>query len=281
MSNIEWTEATWNPTVGCWPVSPGCLHCYAATMTKRLAAMGQKDYAGLLNDRGDHFNGLMRELPHKLDIPLKRKKPTMYFVNSMSDLFDEQISDEFLNRVFEVMERCTQHTFQVLTKRAKRLAEYVGWRWGKREDGPGHRIPARNIWLGVSAEDQQRADDRIPWLLKTPAAVRFVSAEPLLGPVDFMGMLAFTDGLGSERGVDWVIVGGESGVGCRPCHLDWIRSIVEQCSWSDAACFVKQLGGNPRFSNDVEFFIDSKKGGDMDEWPADLRVRQYPQVAKC
>lgn len=345
-SNIEWTGATWNCLAGCEAVSPGCAHCYAATMTRRLEAMGQADYSGLTTDK--HFNGKIRCLPHKLDIPLKRKKPTVYFVNSMSDLFHEDVPDEFIDKVFAVMALCPQHTFQVLTKRAERmhaytqrfldnsthLSRYGCWasdtaNWltsnglRKREPRDGgedsdatyeallnafggyrHGGFLPNVWLGVSAEDQQRADERIPWLLKTPAAVRFVSAEPLLGPIDF-GLRNWADLGRDDCRLDWVIVGGESGPMPRPCCLSWIRLIVDDCQAAGVACFVKQLGGRPiheHAGGDREhrsynpcgwredlpsgrviahhgghLHLKDKKGGDPSEWPADLRIRQYPE----
>lgn len=320
-SHIEWTDASWNCLAGCEAVSPGCANCYAATMTRRLEAMGQKDYAGLTTAK--HFNGKVRCLPHKLDVPLKWRKPRRVFVNSMSDLFHEDVPDEFIDKVFAVMALCPQHTFQVLTKRPERMCQHMNGKYltdgvesecctflnaglGKEPNPKAWPLP--NVWLGISAEDQQQADERIPWLLKTPAAVRFVSAEPLLGPIDFGNDLL--PSLLSLRGclkpdwtprsdkVDWVIVGGESGSGARPCNLEWIRSIIGQCKAAGVACFVKQLGAKP-FDGacDSEPFdgscghgmgiadgrhylvgIDNKKGGDPDEWPEDLRVREFPAV---
>lgn len=220
-SNIEWTDASWNCLAGCEAVSPGCAHCYAATMTRRLEAMGQKDYAGLTTAK--HFNGTVRCLPDKLDIPLRWRKPRRVFVNSMSDLFHEDVPDEFIDKVFAVMSLCPQHTFQVLVKRAERMYDYLSsraksskfWeaacptgyalRW--EHEGKSHplvQFPLSNVWMGVSCEDQARANDRIPWLLGAKAAVRFVSAEPLLGPIDFTPWL-----YGSPR-LDWIIAGGES-----------------------------------------------------------------------
>lgn len=316
-SKIEWTEECWNPTAGCTPISDGCRFCYAAPMTRRLEAMGQADYAGLTNKR--HFNGQLRALPHKLDKPLKRRKPTMYFVNSMSDLFHVGVPDGFIDRVFAVMALCSQHTFQILTKRPERMAAYcpagnrrnslyeameeVADQFGIADFLYDDQWPLPNVWLGTSCEDQQRADERIPWLLKTPAAVRFISAEPLLSEVDLSRWLQFQgpgwryadDADSSGRpGIDWVIVGGESGHGARACDVAWIRSIVEQCKAADAKCFVKQLG-----SRCVQALPDSlnwplgarreiaapwrmrlhhKKGSDLLEWPPDLRVRQFPRV---
>jgi protein gp37 len=285
-SNIEWTDASWNCLAGCEAVSPGCANCYAATMTRRLEAMGQADYTGLTTKK--HFNGTVRCLPDKLSIPLKWKKPRRVFVNSMSDLFHEDVPDEFIDRVFATMSLTPQHTYQVLTKRAERMYKYIyGWPKGMSrghhialrrnkdgtalatippthsptgsfEDGTGPtvKLPLPNVWLGVSAEDQQRADERIPWLLKTPAAVRFVSAEPLLGPLDISPWLRAScsahpksDGYKCCAGnapryapLTWVIVGGESGPKARPMHPAWVRQIRDQCQQAGVPFFFKQWG---------------------------------------
>lgn len=277
-SAIEWTDTTWNPTVGCTWASPGCDHCYAVSMTRRLegaakGAIGQgslrryaADYVSLTTWK--HFNGTVRALEHRLDDPLRWKNPRMVFVNSMSDLFHKDVPFEFLNRVFEVMENTPQHTYQILTKRPEWMAEYTGWRWGPREDGPGSRIPARNIWLGTSVEDQPRADERVPHLLRCPARVRFLSCEPLLGPIDLQSIGRNADGWSAinaltgerraEQGpttrvtdgsrIDWVIVGGESGNNARPMHPDWARSMRDQCGAAGVPFFFKQWGewGFPR-----------------------------------
>jgi protein gp37 len=304
-SNIEWTDASWNCLAGCEAVSPGCAHCYAATMTRRLEAMGQADYTGLTTAK--HFNGTVRCLPDKLTIPLKWRKPRRVFVNSMSDLFHEDVPDEFIDRVFAVMAVCPQHTFQVLTKRAERMSDYcrrlpatyihqVADDFGALSELRDIHFPLPNVWLGVSAEDQQRADERIPWLLKTPAAVRFVSAEPLLGPIDFLSWLALGPGkaawhlatYGDSQPLHWIIVGGESGSGARPCNADWVRSIVGQCKAAGVvACFVKQMGSNlvdggirldGTRTDPQRVLLSSRKGGDPTEWPGDLRVREFPDA---
>jgi protein gp37 len=287
-SSIEWTDASWNCLAGCEAVSPGCAHCYAATMTRRLEAMGQADYAGLTTAK--HFNGKVRCLPHKLDVPLKWRKPRRVFVNSMSDLFHEDVPDAFIRQVFGVMSNCGQHTFQILTKRAQRMADwfadqanrltacqaefvvdddaYAATRTPTGRNrvrdlraingthgasvGDGNYWPLPNVWLGVSAEDQQRADERIPWLLQTPAAVRFVSAEPLLGAIDLWKWI--TPKVCKCRGntdcecfpgkslLDWIIAGGESGPHARPSHPDWFRSLRDQCQAAGVAFFFKQWG---------------------------------------
>lgn len=292
-TSIEWSEKTWNPLAGCKAVSPGCAHCYAATMTRRLEAMGQKDYAGLTTSK--HFNGKVRCLPDKLDIPLRWRKPRRVFVNSMSDLFHEDVPDEFIDKVFAIMALCPQHTFQVLTKRAERMnafmerehqylteaAEFIdgplnqvqrdaGWMLEIYRDAEGFKdgqyeyhgkLPLPNVWLGVSCEDQQRADERIPWLLRTPAAVRFLSCEPLLEPIAFgdnllptlLGMRGILKpgATPRSRGIDWVIVGGESGPGARPMHPDWVRSLRDQCTAAGAAFFMKQMDKKQPIPNDL------------------------------
>ena len=276
MTKIEWTEQTWNPVVGCSVVSPGCTHCYAMKMAARLEAMGNPLYVGLTkpSKAGPVWTGEVRAAPDAtLFAPLRRKKPTMYFVNSMSDLFHESLSDKAIDRVFAVMALCPQHTFQVLTKRSGRMREYFAndaarrvWWWlaettsGELYDaamferaerfGSEHPWPLPNVWLGGSTEDQARANERIPDLLSTPAAVRFISAEPLLGPIDLIGTLArYQDTPGRQcavplgrRLIDWVIVGGESGHDARPMHPDWARSLRNQCAAADVPFFFKQWG---------------------------------------
>lgn len=498
-TKIEWAQRVWNPVAGCQAVSPGCANCYAATMTRRLEAMGQADYAGLTTAK--HFNGVVRCLPHKLDVPLRRKKPTTWFVNSMSDLFHKDVPFEFIDRVFAVMALCTQHTFQVLTKRPERMAEYLGdpqrpfnvakaadavlvsqemadtpyelrplevadkyfvdnggqvftlngsatcvWcgtafaggqqdsifcgqkcrsashysgtqgrnrepsgrtmrqvtsdtgedghmrvhlighgkelvhrlvlstfdrdpagdeqvchrdgnpmnnhianlRWGSHEDNwedrkrhgnhrsyckltadevseikhllaCGHSAyslarrfrvsdtqvrnigrgdqwatsatipwPLPGVWVGTSVENQA-AEERIPHLLRCPAAIRFLSCEPLLGPLDLFDWLEDHDfdpddpldyeereALGDPPTIDWVICGGESGPRARPCDVEWIRFIVKQCREAGVPCFVKQLGSHP-IENGKPIKLRDRKGGNPDEWPDDLRVREFPK----
>lgn len=276
-SSIEWTEATWNPIAGCTPVSPGCLNCYAAKMANRLEAMGQEKYVGLTVKRNRRyvFNGKISFDESALSVPLKRKKPTMYFVNSMSDLFHEDVPTYFIQKVFRVMGAAPQHTFQVLTKRGGRMAEEVR-RW---VHGCGHGI-IKNGWFGVSVEDQANADKRIPELLSVPAAVRFLSCEPLIGPVD----LSIAHSLeaaehcelceSNPSKIGWVIVGGESGPHARPCNIEWVRSIVKQCEAAGVAVFCKQLGTVLA----RELKSDDTKGGDLKSWPTDIRVREFPQI---
>lgn len=212
-TSIEWTEQTWNPTTGCTKISPGCKHCYAETMARRLHAMGTQGY-------DNNFKLTLQ--PNRLSQPLLRKKPTVYFVNSMSDLFHEDVPDTFLDQVFHVIRKTPHHTYQILTKRAERLHGYFGKR----------PCPA-NIWLGVSVEDREYGLPRIDHLRKVDASVRFLSIEPLL---EDLGAIDLT-------GVHWVIVGGESGHKARPMRQEWVVSIQDQAEAAGAAFFFKQWGG--------------------------------------
>ena len=283
---IEWATKVWNPVVGCTHVSEGCDHCYAA----RLASGRLRNtdaYRGLAED--GRFNGTVRLLPERLEDPLHWRKPARVFVNSMSDLFHDDVPDEFIARVFAVMYLARWHVFQVLTKRPGRMASWVrrvqrcehGY-WTHDGTNPagayegtgiivaGETWPLPNVWLGTSVENQHWADVRIPKLLETPAAVRFLSCEPLLGPVDLTAWLSLVetvdvsesqevfDAHGNrvvvpsrfaqrwerpEPRLDWVIVGGESGPDARPMDIDWLRSIVEQCAAAGVPVFVKQDSG--------------------------------------
>jgi len=235
-SKIEWTDATWSPVTGCTKVSPGCTHCYAETLTERFHGKGSFADVKLHHDR--------------LDAPLHWRKPRRVFVNSMSDMFHDAVPDEFITAVFDVMRRTPQHTYQILTKRHGRMRVLMRT-----------AVPLPNVWLGASVEDQKRADLRIPALLDTPAAVRFLSCEPLLGPVDLR-----------QAAVNWVIIGGESGPGARPMDLDWARFLIRQCRDAGTAVFVKQLGSVWARAHKAA----SSKGSDPGEWPEDLCVRQFP-----
>jgi protein gp37 len=292
-SGIQWTEATWNPIVGCSVVSPGCTNCYAMKQAARIERMGTAEhYKGLtkLTKGGPVWTGEVRLVEHLIDQPLRWRRPRMIFVNSMSDLFHESVPEEWIKSIFDVMGKAHRHTFQVLTKRSKRMREILS----------RTKVFYQNVWLGVSAEDQTRADERIPDLLATPAAVRFVSAEPLLGPIGFRdieGRLPWMperhdhfDALhpSQRQRLDWVIVGGESGLGARAFLTEWGQRIVRDCRDTGVACFVKQLGSNPRERGDVIgdtgfqalplMRLKDRKGGDPNEWPEDLRVRQMPEV---
>lgn len=229
-TKIEWANEVWNPITGCTKVSPGCANCYAERMSTRLQAIGQRGYDGVVNERG-HWTGKINLIPEKLDEPLRWKKPRRVFVNSMSDLFHEDVDFDYIRRVWDIMRVTPHHTYLILTKRAERMSATV----------PAF-IYLPNVWLGVSVEDQQRADERIPWLLKTPAAVRFISAEPLLGPVDLN--VEYGQGIGDLLidNLDWVIVGGESGPKARPMQLNWARSLRDQCQGAGVAFNFKQWG---------------------------------------
>lgn len=289
MSKIEWTNKTWNPVVGCSKVSPGCKNCYAIRMAWRLQHIHHSadKYAGTVEKTANsHLNwtGRINMIESELVKPFKWKKPSMIFVNSQSDLFHESIPFEFVRKVFGVMSVCDWHTFQILTKRPKRMVDFFEWMQETDPDwqnDPAHETydlcdaygietgcgsafeteawPLKNVWLGVSVENQQTADERIPFLLKVPAAVRFLSCEPLLGPVrlDMLsrqeydmtfydncltGFKAHGAGGWHAEKIDWVIVGGESGKDARPMHPDWVRSLQDQCQKASTAFFFKQWG---------------------------------------
>lgn len=211
-SAIEWTEATWNPLTGCTKISPGCKHCYAERMAKRLMSMGQANYA----------NGFKLTLQEQmLELPLTWKKPRTVFVNSMSDLFHQSVPADYIERVFQVMNKAHWHQFQVLTKRSERLSEMSR-----------RLIWSSNIWMGVSVENQDYTF-RIDHLRRTDAQVKFLSLEPLLGPLPNLNL----------NKIDWVIVGGESGPGARPMNPDWVKQIQVQCNQARVAFFFKQWGG--------------------------------------
>ncbi len=231
-SSIEWTEATWNPTTGCDKISPGCKHCYAERMAKRLHAMGQPNYR----------NGFRLTLhDHMLELPLTWRKPRTVFVNSMSDLFHVDVPLAFIQQVFAVMRQASWHTFQVLTKRADRLAELSGQlSW-----------PA-NVWMGVSVESQPYVS-RIDALRRSGAQMRFLSLEPLLGALPGLDL----------RAIDWVIVGGESGPKARPVDLKWVTDIRDQCVEARVPFFFKQWGGRNKRATGREL-----EGRTWDEMPA-------------
>ena len=248
-TRIEWTDATWNPITGCSVVSPGCTNCYAM----RLAGTRLRHHptrAGLTTDSkaGPVWNGKVRFNEPALLQPLQWKRPRMIFVCAHGDLFHEAVPDEWIDQVFAVMALCPQHTFQVLTKRAERMRGYMhslsGRSWvviAGRARWSAMPTILPNVWLGVSAEDQARAQERIPDLVGTPAAKRFVSCEPLLGPID-METIDIGDSWGPGATLDWVIVGGESGKGARPMHSDWARSLRDQCAAAGVPFFFKQWG---------------------------------------
>mgnify|MGYP003646516441 CR=1 FL=1 len=212
-SKIEWTEQTWNPVTGCTKVSPGCKNCYAEVMSKRLKAMGVKGY-----ERGFSTISLMRD---RLNQPLNRKKPTVYFVNSMSDLFHEDVPFSYIDEVISVIRETPQHAYQILTKRAERMREYFE-----------SRVAPDNAWLGVSVEDKKYGKQRIAQLQRIKVKTRFLSIEPLLEDVGRMSL----------RDIHWVIVGGESGAKARPMEESWVLKIKSQCERSGVDFFFKQWG---------------------------------------
>ncbi len=317
-TGIAWTDETWNPVTGCTKVSAGCKHCYAegvadrfwATQYPPIVVKHKALTAPLFRPR--RFTDVQCH-PDRLEQPLRWRKPRRVFVNSMSDLFHEDVPGEFIDRVFITMGMSPRHTFQVLTKRPHRMYQFMSelqdkWakttRNGQRVVGFGNAgmgvkeslvpWPLSNVWLGVSVENQPTADERVPLLLQTPAAVRFVSAEPLLGSIRF-GVSLHGNWIGPEKwewgSLDWVIVGGESGPDARPCDIEWVRSIKDQCAKAKVACFVKQLGSHVVLEP-MEFppavvrnsaalprvKTKHRKGGDPEEWPEDLRVREFPAV---
>jgi protein gp37 len=250
-SKIEWTEATWNPVTGCTKVSPGCDHCYAETFAERWRGIPGHPY-----EQG--FD--LRLWPERLNLPRSWREPRVVFVNSMSDLFHARVPYEFVEHVWATMAATPRHTYQVLTKRPDRMQRFsqrLAERFGV--------LP--NVWLGTSVESQEYVA-RVEHLARSYAKVRFVSAEPLLGPLNLVRWLE-GDGIGPH--VDWVIIGGESGHGARPCDIEWIRDLRDQCRAAHVACFVKQLGS--------VLASGRGKGGDQADWPEDIRVREMPLVA--
>lgn len=240
-TKISWADKVWNPVTGCTKVSEGCRNCYAERMSKRLA--GRAGYPE------DGFKVTLHA--DKLGEPLRWKKPTRIFVCSMGDLFHKDVPDEFIAKVLDIIEKAPQHIFMVLTKRPERAEAFLNWckvLWANSPIRPAS-CPPSNLWLGTSVEDQKTADERIPLLLQTPAAKRFVSYEPALGPVDLTRLPAAGAYVCALRGarpaypsLDWVIMGGESGPGARPMHPDWARSTRDQCQAAGVPFFFKQWG---------------------------------------
>lgn len=303
MTSIEWTDKTWNPVTGCTRISAGCHHCYAESLANRF--WGDRKFSDIQfhEDRLAH--------------PFSWKKPQKIFVNSMSDLFHDAVTDEQIDQVFAVMALTPQHIYQVLTKRPQRMLEYLTTpsRHGRillagkgNPNIPGGmyplapNFPLPNVWLGVTCENQKTADERIPLLLKTPAAVRFLSCEPLLEEVDLSACLHLRPcpqhrgeklaGWGhlpcdcreffakhrqqGMPGIDQVIFGGESGPGARECAIEWIRSGVEQCREAGVSVFVKQLGNKPTLNGKP--YKVTGKGNDFESLPEDLKIREFPKT---
>lgn len=346
MSSIEWTDATWNPIVGCSRVSAGCEHCYAERFVHRGMSPQHRGLT-VMRRHGPGWTGEVRLVESKIDEPLRWTKPRRVFVNSLSDLFHESVPDAWIDRIFARIQATPGCTFQILTKRAARMRAYLsatdvadriaeecsriaaarGWCHAN-EDAPW---PLDNVDLIVSVEHQAAADERVPLLLETPAARRGASYEPALGPINWRRVGsgdAWQDVLrfgapplpdGWVRGLDWIVVGGESGPGARPFDLAWARGTIAQCRAAGVPVFVKQLGAKPyeraeawgadaggydragillgaaaprpsqmagwtrcRTADETAWYryprLASRKGGDMAEWPEDLRVREMPEV---
>lgn len=306
-TSIEWTQnpdgtpgRSWNPLRGCSRISPGCMHCYAESIARRFSGP-DRPFHGLIDHRG-RWNGKILQAPEATLLePSTWRKPTRVFVNSMTDLFHENVPDGWIDQIFAVMARFREHTYIVLTKRADRMREYLThpdrqWKIlaaaAQLPPCGMERLrawPLPHVWLGVSVEDQERAEERIPELLRSPAAVRFLSCEPLLGPVDLRGLFHccsthdFESGFcvqdcGDWQWLGWVIVGGESGPGARSMNLCWAKGIVQDCHHARVPCFVKQLGAKPGWPGPNDRYpISDRKGAVLDEWPAELRVRQWPR----
>ncbi len=252
-SSIEWTEATWNPVTGCQKISPGCKHCYAERMALRLQAMGQPRYR-------DGFRVTLQD--DVVELPLRWRKPRVIFVNSMSDLFEKSVPTEFIQRCFDVMQRASQHTFQVLTKRPERaaeLADVLPW--------------PDNVWLGTSVENAEYVW-RIEELRKAPARIRFLSVEPLLGPIPDLPLVE----------IHWVIVGGESGPGARPMAEEWVLDIRDQCVAADVPFFFKQWGGvNKKRTGrmlEMRTWDEMPSAGRTNGWKAERSLARVMQ-ARC
>ena len=276
-TKIQWTDSTWNPVTGCTKISEGCRNCYAEIMTRRLKAMGQEKYKEGFDKVVCHYEANKE--------PFRWKKGRKIFVCSMSDLFHEDVPYEFINKVFNVIRFNPQHTFQILTKRSSRLFF----------DVPDVFYPD-NLWLGVTVENQEQANERIPLLLRTTAKVKFVSIEPMLGPIDLTKIPHFKDHLDNQyyRDVlnqksisgdditnypgqlDWVICGGESGHKARPMHPDWVRSIRDQCMSANVPFFFKQWGGwAPDGNDEVMTKPMAKRNKD---WLDGQRHHEFPEI---
>lgn len=291
-TSIEWTDSVWNPVRGCAIVSEGCRNCYAMRQAHRFSGKGQP-YEGLTKlgpqGRGAVWTGDARFVPEMLDAPLRWKTPRRVFVNSMSDLFHEDLDAHDVAKVFAVMARAPRHTFQVLTKRADHMRHLLGDPLFREEVAQivmqhdldddreiSEAWPIPNVWLGVSVEDQRAADERVPDLIATAAAVRWLSCEPLLGPIDLVASINKLDWLHKAAlesgGIDWIVVGGESGPGSRPMRAEWARGLRDQARQAGVALFVKQMG-----SVYMKECGEAGKGGELASIPDDLRVREYPR----
>ena len=277
-SKITWTDQTWNPIIGCSKTSPGCANCYAEKMAFRQTRMRPGcEYCSVIGDDG-RWNGKTEFVKSALEKPLHWRKPRMIFVCSMSDLFHESVPLIWIDKVFNVIAKCPQHTFQILTKRASRMAQYFAF---------SMHGDLKNVWLGVTAEDQQRADERIPHLLNCPA-VRFVSIEPMLGPVNLDGPKADdlhvmgcedSDCPCGQPKLDWVICGGESGSEARPLEYDWVRDLRDICMQSGTLFLFKQWGSKSLGYASEQWGYDKnhpKGGNSLDGWI----FEEFPEGSK-
>lgn len=290
-SKIEWTESTWNPLVGCSKVSPGCKHCYAEVMARRLAAMGATGYRDAIGADGRWSGKVFWNSAAKVVEPLRVKRPRVWFVDSMSDLFHESVPDAWIDQVFAIMALAHQHRFLVLTKRAARMRRYFeGGARGRvltqlrEREATGVMLgwPLPNVGLGVSVEHQGYVE-RVWDLLQTPAALRFLSAEPLLGPLDIGDMVCATWRRGLTLGsyLDWVICGGESGPGARPAHPDWVRGLRDMCVAGDVPFFFKQWGAWLPLANVyAEREVPGEPGVIDGDWPLSA-VEAYAHRMVC
>lgn len=290
MSLISWCDITVNPIHliredgshgghWCQKVSPGCARCYAEAQnhSNYFKFASHLPYSGSAPENLIFDDKVMEKL-------IRMRSPERVFIGSMTDIVGEWIPDAWLDRAFAYMALAKQHTFQILTKRPERMREYFlsenrdskisNWATTFDKSSSDRIIsvdlPLKNCWLGTSVENQKAADDRIPSLLNTPASVRFLSCEPLLESIDIRDYL---------HGISWVIIGGESGTGARPCETNWIKSIVYQCQSANVAVFVKQLGSNPVNAAHLKFKTSDRKGGNINDFPPELQVREFPQFS--
>jgi protein gp37 len=275
-TKINWTDKSWNPIVGCEKISQGCKNCYAKTLHD-MRHKAHKEGKQLPKQYAEPFEKIQL-LPERLEQPLHWKKPQMIFVNSMSDLFHEKVPFEFIGDAYDIIYRAAQHIFQVLTKRPDRALEFYKWMARSVKSAGLDSIPTRsnnifdylevpkNLWLGVSVENQKAADERIPLLLQTPAAVRWLSVEPMLENIVLASNVLDKARYFETGIIDWIVIGAESGNKRRPCYIQWIESLVDQCKSLNVPVFVKQMEVNGKVTDDINLF------------PEHLRIRQYPEA---
>ena len=301
MTKIEWTHRantkgeSWNMIAGCTKVSPGCANCYALRDSWRIMNNPKRperyaDVCERVGNRPPFWTGLVNLDYDALEQPLHWRKPRTVFVASMSDLFHDAVPYSFIDRVMRIIASAPQHTYQILTKRAERMRHYFERGCFEHQGEGAWGMPLDNVWLGVTAENQEQADRRIPHLLETPAALRYVSVEPMLGPVDLCEPYPNREMPGSNiyypwmiQQLDWIIIGGESGSNARPMDLRWTRDLIGQCHDADVPVFVKQLGS--AWAQKAGRYTDTpwsvgdpgRKGENIEAWPKDVRVREFPR----